>query len=284
MSIIEIEAVDAHNQLEVESYLAKHEDTAQFLIGNLKAHGPKQTAHHNSGNFKLIRHNSDVRAVFCLARRGSLIVQSDENFAEIIIQACQAEDVQLTGFIGEWASVEPIYQFFQSLRPDYKPSYESKEILYSYILRDNDPRLVHDPRVRLLEPADFEGWLQHRIAYMTELKVPDGLTTEQKKTDFDRQVREKSWWGMFDEKEILSMTSLNSKSEKVGQVGGVFTPVQHRQKGYSKATMFHLLKDCKNLHGHSKSILFTGETDFPAQKLYESMGYNRVGSFALILG
>lgn len=30
--------------------------------------------------------------------------------------------------------------------------------------------------------------------------------------------------------------------------------------------------------------LFTGEADIPAQKLYESMGYQRIGSFALILG
>ncbi len=33
-----------------------------------------------------------------------------------------------------------------------------------------------------------------------------------------------------------------------------------------------------------KNILFTGETDLPAQKLYESMGYKRIGPFAVILG
>ena len=48
--------------------------------------------------------------------------------------------------------------------------------------------------------------------------------------------------------------------------------------------MSHLLKDCRDLHGHNKNILFTGEADIAAQKLYESLGYKRIGSFALILG
>jgi hypothetical protein len=45
-----------------------------------------------------------------------------------------------------------------------------------------------------------------------------------------------------------------------------------------------MLKDCRDLHGHVKSILFTGETDYPAQRLYESMGYQRIRFFGLILG
>lgn len=48
--------------------------------------------------------------------------------------------------------------------------------------------------------------------------------------------------------------------------------------------MLRMLKDCRDDHRLRKSILFTGETDFPAQKIYESIGYHRIGLFALILG
>lgn len=82
---------------------------------------------------------------------------------------------------------------------------------------------------------------------------------------------------------LNSIAGLNSKSDEIGQVGGVFTPKEKRKHGYAKATMLHLLKDCRDFHGHAKSILFTGETDLPAQKLYESIGYERIGHFALIL-
>jgi predicted GNAT family acetyltransferase len=96
--------------------------------------------------------------------------------------------------------------------------------------------------------------------------------------------RDKVWWGLFDRDELQSRAGLNSKGQDIGQVGGVFTPKKYRQRGYAKATMLHMLKDCRDTHVHRKNLLFTGETDYPAQKLYESIGYQRIGSFALILG
>lgn len=279
-----VEHITESNRTEVDAYLSQHEDTAQFLVNNLKAHGPQLTAHHNSGNFKLIRSDGQVKAVFCLARRGNLIVQSNKDFSEMILQSCADEEVVLKGFIGDWNSVEPIYRRYRLQRPEYKPSYESKEILYSYALKGSDPNLVHDSRVRFLEQSDFSDWLQHSTAYMSELRLPDELTLEKKKADFEYQVQERIWWGLFYGERLLSRAALNSRGEKIGQVGGVFTPPEYRQRGYAKATMFHMLKDCRDLHGHTKNILFTGEIDIPAQKLYESMGYVRVGSFALILG
>ena len=74
---------------------------------------------------------------------------------------------------------------------------------------------------------------------------------------------------------MLSRAGLNSKGRTIGsQVGGGFALPQYRQQGLSKAIMFHILKDCRDRHGHTKNILFTGEENIPAQKLYESMGYN----------
>jgi len=180
--------------------------------------------------------------------------------------------------------VEPIWIRFRNENPSYCPSYESKEILYSYDLLPNDKNLRHDSRVRFLNEADYPQWLQFSLDYMKELSLPDDLSEEQKRQNFANQIPDKIWWGLFDETQMLSRTALNSKGETIGQVGGVFTPKSFRKMGFGKATMFHMLKDCRDLHGHRKSILFTGETDLAARRLYESMGYKPIGSFALILG
>ena len=82
---------------------------------------------------------------------------------------------------------------------------------------------------------------------------------------------------------LVSQASLNSKGDTIGQVGGVFTRKEARKRGLAKKTIIHLLKDCQLIHQHHKSILFTGETDIPAQKLYESIGYTKIGYFGLIL-
>lgn len=264
-------------------FLTKHEDAAQFLINNLKEHGPCLTSHHNSGNFKMICDPSGVRGVFCLSRRGNLLVQSEGDFASLILEACCKEEVSLKGFIGDWLSIEPVVKLHRHQNPSYEPSYESKEILYSYELKSDDLKLQHDPRVRFLEEPDFEQWLMFSKAFMTELSLPDELNDEQKRSDFLNQIKKQVSWGLFDQGTLISRVALNSKGEKVGQVGGVFTPPKHRQKGFAKAAMFHMLRDCRDLHRHTKNILFTGETDIPAQKLYESMSYQRIGSFALVL-
>jgi ribosomal protein S18 acetylase RimI-like enzyme len=282
--LIEIEQVSHENQAEAELFLAKHEDASQFLINNLKEHGANLTDHHNSGNFKVIFQDNLIKAVFCLSRRGNLILQSDDDFSEMIIRDCENEEILLKGFIGEWDSVEPVYKYFQKIKPCYKPIYESQEILYSYEFKLNDAYLFYDQRVRLLNKSDFNQWLEQDKAYMYELNIPDDLELKQKKVDFERRVLSQSLWGMFDGSNLVSQVGLNSKGERIGQIGGVFTPPKFRRKGYAKTIMSHVLKDCRDLHGHNKSILFTGKTDVPAQKLYESIGYKQVGLFALILG
>jgi len=281
--LIKIERLSHKNQAEAELFLEKHENTSQFLINNLKEHGPKLTDHHNSGNFKVIFQDNLIKAFFCLSRRGNLIVQSDDDFSEMIIKDCKNEEILLKGFIGEWDSVEPIYKYFQKIKPRCKPIHESQEILYSYD-KLSDSSLLYDQRVRLLNESDFNQWIEQDKAYMHELNIPDDLETKQKKVDFERRILNHSLWGMFDNSILVSQVGLNSKGERIGQIGGVFTPSKFRRKGYAKTIMSHVLKDCRDLHGHNKSILFTGKTDFPAQKLYESIGYKQVGLFALILG
>ncbi len=279
-----LEMVTAENIADVEQFLFMHEESSQFLINNLQTHGSALNEHHNSGNFKAIRKDGEIVSVFCLARRGNLIIQSSFSDPAVILDACSKEPIELKGFIGDWDSVKPVYQLFKKRNPSYSPSYESKEILYSYALNSTDKKIAHDRNVRFLEQSDFSQWLEFSHAYMSELGLPDELTAEQKQKDFISQVANNIWWGLFEGDKLISRAALNSKGEKIGQVGGVFTPKEFRQKGFAKRVMFHMLKDCRDLHGHTKNILFTGETDIPAQKLYESMGYSSIGSFALILG
>ena len=145
----------------------------------------------------------------------------------------------LKGFIGDWQSIEPIVSEFKKKNISFKPSYSSREILFSYELKTNDLNLKHDPRVRLLSATEFEKWNEANTEYMRELHLPDELTLEQKASSF--------------------------------------------KKGFAKACMFHMLRDCVERFKHRKNILFTGEEDTAAIKLYESMGYRRIGFFALVL-
>jgi uncharacterized protein len=265
---------------DVQDFLKQHEESSQFLINNLREYGPRMTEEPYSGNFKLIRENGQVTAVFCLARCGNLYAQaSSDRYTEMIIKNCGSE---IKGFLGPWNILGPLYEFYCAQNPSFKPAYHSKEILYSLELQGAS--IQQDDRVRLLTSSDFEAWFPMRKEYLIELGLSDHMDTEKVKERFLRNTDEqKNWWGLFENGELSSIAGLNSKSETIGQVGGVFTPPAKRKRGLSKATMLHMLRDCVDLHGLQKSILFTGQTDIAAQKLYESISYQRIGHFALIL-
>jgi hypothetical protein len=265
------------------SFLKKYEETSQFLIGNLREHGPKMTEDPYSGNFKIIKEGDEIVAVFYLARCGNVYAQAiSSDYTMPILEACQKESLPIKGFLGDWDILAPLYEAFAAKNPAFRPSYSSKEILYRRPLAPSDPKLSHHPSVRLLTNSDFDQWFPMRMAYLEELNLPAGMSSHLK-TRFESATQNRTWWGYFEGSQLISMAGLNSKSESIGQIGGVFTPKEQRQKGLSKATMLHMLKDCRDLHRLTKSILFTGEADIPAQKLYESIDYERMGHFALIL-
>lgn len=283
--MLSIRQIEDANESDALHFLNQYEETSQFLINNMKAYGPVLTEHHNSGNFKVVVKDQSIIGVFCLTRRGNLLIQSSEVLpAKLIIEDCETEEHSVRGFIGDWASVEPIYDLYKKQNSNYQPTYFSKEFLYRLELNSDDKSLIHDPRVRFLQESDFEQWVVQSEAYNEELNIPSDLTRDQMRIDFRQKVKERVWWGMFVDGKLLSRSALNSNGDGIGQVGGVFTPKDLRKSGYAKATMLHMLRDCIEVHGHKKSILFTGETDIPAQRLYESIGYERIGDFALILG
>jgi len=278
---IPLENANLHTAMQ---FLLRFEESAQFLINNLTNYGPHLTDHHSSGDFKMLTYNSTVTAVFCLTRRGNLLVQCDGVFdPQFVLENIVSDSLSIRGFVGDWNSVYPVYKAYKNQCRQYKPSFYSKEILYRFQFDDNDNSLIHDSRVRLLKECDFDKWVLLNNRYIEELGIPRDLTASQAKAQFLTATKNKLWWGMFKDNNLVSISALNSNNKNIGQVGGIFTSENERRKGYSKATMLHMLNDCKLIHQHAKSILFTADIDLPAKKLYESIGYIKIGYFALIL-
>jgi GNAT superfamily N-acetyltransferase len=267
-----------------QEFLEFYEETTQFLLGNLADHGPYPTEHPNSGQFKVIEEGAQIRAVFCLTRRGNLLAQSDWNMAGPILGACAAEAIPIQGFVGDWATIAPIWAEFRTAHPDFPVQLQSKEILFRRTLPPVDLDLIRDPRVRGLTAKDYDSWRSLHREYQKEMNLPEELSDSAIREDFVNKAELGFWWGWFEADELLSMASLNSASARLGQVGGVYTVPKARSRGLSRATMRHLLADCRDHQGHSKSILFTGEENRAAQAVYRSVGYAPIGHFALILG
>lgn len=280
-----VEPLNASSLSEAIAFLQEHEDTALFLLGNLEQHGPTLNTFPNSGNFKLIRSDGKILAVFCLSRRGNLLVQasqSDPILMEKILLACQEESLPILGLLGEWDFCECLWRYFKEKKVILEDTWIGKEVLYSL---DLSKRTVsREPHVRFLEPKNYEDWKVLCLEYLKESGIPNHLSDKQMHEEFLEKSKQRIIWGYFLKEQLIAIAELNARAFGLAWVGGVYTAPLFRKKGFAKSVLQQLIYDAKTEHHIRKLIISTEESNGPARKLYESLQVQIVGSYALMFG
>ena len=112
-----IRNVETDDLERVRGFLEAHVDTSLFLLSNLAIFGPRLTDHGNSGNYRLVEEAGQVVAVFCLTRRGNLLVQAAgrADLAESILESCESEIIEVCGVAGEWATAAALWELLQEI-------------------------------------------------------------------------------------------------------------------------------------------------------------------------
>ena len=187
----------------------------------------------------------------------------------------------LNGLLGDWALSYPLWEEIKRREPNQKDKLVAKEILYRLPLEQLNHPAVPGGTLRLLTEQDFPQWKALRLGYLEGEGLPQDLSPEQFQESYLRQVRERTFWGLFLEDRLISMAGLNTQYESVGQVGGVYTVPSERKKSYSKQVMKKLMDDCQSLHRLKKLILFTGEGNLAARAVYEGLGFERIGHYGM---
>ncbi len=281
-----IESVTDKNLAEVKAFLEKYRETALFLLSNLEAHGPSLTEELNSGNFKCLKSPEGLQGVFCLTRRGNLLVQTGRDCTDEILEACQEEEILIEGVLGEGESSQSLWEALLTRDPSLQSTYQSKEVLLSLPLssQPRGPLLPGGILVRSLESGDFEEWDPLMQAFAAEEGLPFAGTPDQRQKLFEAQTSKGYVWGLFSDDHLLSTADYNARSGATAQVGGVFTQPVYRRRGLSRAVIKTLIVDSVKRHSVDLLILFTGENNRGARKLYKSFGFEPIGSYGLFFG
>lgn len=279
-----IEKVSESTKADAIRFLLRYEDLVIFLLGNLEAYGVSLTEEANSGNFQLIHDGVRIIGVFCLARRGNLLIQSEvgEPVFDLVLRSCQEVEIPIKGLLGEWDYCLRFWNFLKAKGVIQKEVNTSKEILYSadLVSYQGEPQ----KGARFLKQEDYKEWRQLNSDYLKESELPDDLSEEKTRAQFLWKAERKIIWGLFTEGRLASVAELNAKALDLGQVGGVYTVPRFRKRGLAKSLMRQLLLDAKNVHGIRKLIIFTGEENIPARKVYESLGVTQSAYFAMLFG
>jgi len=273
----------------VRGFLEAHVETSLFLLSNLAIFGPRLTDHANSGNYRLVEEAGQLVAVFCLTRRGNLLVQAAgrADLAESILESCEGEPIEVCGVAGEWPTAATLWDLLRA-DPRFEPTLGSKDVLYRLPL-DSGPEVTRtsvstNVVVRALDASDFQQWERLNTAYFAEMHLPLPVVDDAHEAEFVRRTRAKWWWGAFAGRELAAIVGLNAAYGVVGQVGGVYARPADRKKGLARAAMELLIEESREHHRLAKLILFTGEENHGARRLYDSLGFESAGAFGLLLG
>jgi RimJ/RimL family protein N-acetyltransferase len=279
-----IRDVDASNLVATCEFLELHVESSLFLLGNLTGQGPRLGTHLNSGNFRIVCEGESIVAVFCLTRRGNLLLQTGgrEDLGAPILEACRAEPIAIQGVIGEWRATQSVWLLLCA-DPGFEAGLSQRDVLYA---RD----LPHQPAggstlpVRAQRADDFEQWDLVNAAYCAEMHLPVQGTRELRQAVFASQAECGHWWGYFDSGDLIATTSLNAVYGRIGQLGGVYTRPGYRGRGLARVTMEKVMQDAWQRHRLERLILFTGEDNRAARALYASLGFETRGYFGLLFG
>jgi predicted GNAT family acetyltransferase len=80
--------------------------------------------------------------------------------------------------------------------------------------------------------------------------------------------------------EVVSMSAFNAALPDIVQLGGIFTPPQHRGRGHAKRAVAAQLLAARDA-GATRSVLFTKNPS--AVRCYEALGFELLSEFALVM-
>jgi predicted GNAT family acetyltransferase len=163
---------------------------------------------------------------------------------------------------------------------------DEPEILYAVDLsRVIVPRALLDGTIRCRPPQADDRAALHAWGFDYDretLGAPDTPDARRRSVDFmNARIDAGDAWVAVDcDGTLLSFASFNAALPDIVQLGGIYTPPSLRGRGYAKAIVAHSLLVARE-RGATRAVLFTPNPS--AARAYEAVGFERIGSYALVL-
>ncbi|MEY4581459.1 MAG: hypothetical protein RL701_6162 [Pseudomonadota bacterium] len=138
-------------------------------------------------------------------------------------------------------------------------------------------------RVRPARQTDLTLLSAWRAAFCVEaLHVLDTPELHQTARDAEqRGIADGHIWLAEVDGQVVATSGFNAAVAEAVQIGGVYTPVSQRRRGYARAAVAQSLLDAR-ARGVSLSLLFTGDDNVAAQRAYRALGYERTGDYRIV--
>ncbi len=275
------------DEMNVLAFLGAYADTSMFLRSNLRAAGiVDRGAEYQATWFGAFEGDALV-AVAAHGWNGMLLLQAkpgaEAALADAARRATATTAEQGRAIIGIIGPYEQAIATRAALGlAERKTEIENKERLYALDLA----KLIVPARAAHVRPttdADLDLCATWRIEYLVEaMGVQRAAAETRARADVERTHKRGDSFVLTDSGgACVSYSAFNARVEETVQIGGVWTPVEERRRGYGRAVVAGSLVLARAV-GVTRALLFTGEWNVAAQKAYEALGFERIGDYGLV--
>lgn len=276
-------ALGTADQPALERFLATHADSSMLLRSNLHAAGIVDRGEPFQGTyFAALDDSGGVMAVLARYWNGNIVCQAPQHAFKLGRAAAYAIDATVSGILGPWEQTQTLRAalgFEQALL-----KCERREVLYALPLRDLvvPPNLLAATvRCRRSHDDDLEQLVAWNLAFRAEAicSAPDEESCAYSRNIIEHAHQTGNAWLLETDAGPVAMSLFNAALPDSVQVGGVWTPPEHRRKGYARAVVAGSLISAR-AEGVSRAILFADNAH--AQRAYEAIGFRPIGNYAIV--
>lgn len=265
---------------EIESFLARRAETSMFLRANLRRHGLGDRHSPRALSLALRRAGDRLTGVFGLTNAGFALVQAPE--ATPGDWQAFARWLGSRRLIGLNAEADQADAAFAALAlPDAAFARRAAEPFFrldlsALRLDALAPGSIRRPRERdrALLTRWFAEFEREALGAPPERAAEQGADRADMAIDEDR-VR------LFEHRDTpLAMTAFNAELPEIVQVGGVYTPPEHRGRRAARSAVALHLAEARR-RGVRLAVLAAASA--PASRAYQALWFQRIGAMTLAL-
>jgi uncharacterized protein len=274
---IEIRALTLGDEGTLEAFFHERRDSSMFLRSSVRRGGLGRTTY--AGAFR------DARLVGVVAHgsNGTLLLQAPASLPGLV-QACVSwSQRRISGLSGPLDQVHRARTVLGLDAADV--SLQGDEGLYALDLTDLVvPEALATGAVACRPPVSSErnALCDWRLAY--DVEAIGALDTPEQRARasayLDAQIAEQRVWVAVKNEVPVSIAGFNAELPDMVQLGGIYTPPEHRGRGFAKVAVAGSLLMARE-RGVSRAVLFTSNSS--AVRTYAALGFVRVGEYSVVL-
>ena len=259
----------------VEEYLERNQIETTFLIGNVKYFGFENKKDvRRCGDYFGYFEEGKLKGIIPFYNLGSCIPHYEsQNAVPYFIDLMKNREFKY--LLGMRRIVEPLYDGIKKFKQN--ASVDEDAYFINTNLREFK---LSEIQIKNYYEFDFERAVEFVVeANRIGFKNTGYTRIEAEKTLSQRPVEEDYLFVLKDGK-VVATGCIQTTTDKIGQIGGVYTTPNERGKGYCRAVVSEL---CKRIIERGKTpTLMVRKNNTPAVRAYEFLGFEYYDEYLII--